>query len=514
MNLFHQKNRLLPAFLIVTTGLFLLSCATPSTDTRKLDFSAFATYPLPVDVNVTLVMEPGPRARILHITEMDLYSTKKQLREGWAITDAARRVMDKAFSSVVVDEVTDETQMVVKLRGTTKIDTFWLTYDVVANAQFFLSDGTRLASFEGRSKIAGNAGGSERSLRDAYIKAFQSMTEKILQDSQMAALFSQGFSNNLALNRGAVEQQLGFSLPVIEEEMDESETTIAAAPLTTPEPQRAAEPQKLFPAASLELNYFKGEARPRDIAVIIGNADYNQSGKDIPDVVPAHADAEEFKKYVTTSLGIREGNIIDLRDASQADLVTVFGSGVSHEGKLFNWVQPNVSNVVVYYAGHGAPGEESAAYIVPVDADPATLHLNGYPLDQLYANLAAIPAKSVTVVLEACFSGASAGGTVISNASPVFLKAKIPAIPTGLTVISAGRAEQMASWEENKSHGLFTKFYLKGMSGEADAKPYGNGDGRIDHPELEKYLKDTLTYYARRYYGRDQTAVFAIGTGN
>jgi len=440
---------------------------------------------------------------------MDMQSTKKELREGWAITDAARRVMQNAFTSVVVDEVSDDTQLLVKLHGDTKIDTFWLTYDVTATAYFYLADGTALASFEGNSMISGNAGGSERSLRDAYIKAFQGMTGKILQHPEMTALFTRGFSESLALNRSGIEQQLGFPLPVVEAEDKES-----AAVAVTEAPSQsvsASEPEKSFPRDSLGLGFRQGEPKPSDIAVIIGNADYQRSGKDIPDVVPAHADAEAFKEYVTTALGIREGNIIDLRDASQADLVTVFGSEVSHEGKLFNWVQPNVSNIIIYYAGHGAPGEESAAYMVPVDADPATLHLNGYRLDQLYANLAKIPAKSVTVVLEACFSGASAGGTVISNASPVFLKAKIPAIPKGMTVISAGKAEQMASWEENKSHGLFTKYFLTGMSGKADAKPYGNGDGRVDYAELEKYLKETLTYYARRYYGRDQTAVIVIG---
>ena len=44
------------------------------------------------------------------------------------------------------------------------------------------------------------------------------------------------------------------------------------------------------------------------------------------------------------------------------------------------------------------------------------------------------------------------------------------------------------------------------MAGEADAKPYGDGDGSVSWQELDAYLKETLTYYARRYYGRDQTA--------
>ena len=62
----------------------------------------------------------------------------------------------------------------------------------------------------------------------------------------------------------------------------------------------------------------------------------------------------------------------------------------------------------------------------------------------------------------------------------------------------------MASWEKDKSHGLFTKYFLKAMSGEGDKKPYGNGDGSVSDRELKNYLDDTMSYFARRYYGRDQ----------
>ena len=166
----------------------------------------------------------------------------------------------------------------------------------------------------------------------------------------------------------------------------------------------------------------------------------------------------------------------------------------------------------VYYAGHGAPGgSEGGAYLVPSDADGNRIELNGYPLEVLYRNLGALPAQSVMVVLEACFSGASQAGAVISNASPVFLKPKLAAVPPNVTVIAAGAANQMASWEEDGSHGLFTKYFLKAMGGEADAKPYGDGDGTVQLTELDAYLKDTLTYYARRYYGRDQTAHIVTG---
>jgi len=115
------------------------------------------------------------------------------------------------------------------------------------------------------------------------------------------------------------------------------------------------------------------------------------------------------------------------------------------------------------------------------------------------------------VVLEACFSGASQAGSVIAKASPVYVRPKSAPVPKGVTVIAAGAPEQMASWEPDSRHSLFTTYFLKGMSGEADAKPYGNGDGKVGHDELDRYFKDTLTYFARRHYGRDQTAVIAVG---
>ena len=49
---------------------------------------------------------------------------------------------------------------------------------------------------------------------------------------------------------------------------------------------------------------------------------------------------------------------------------------------------------------------------------------------------------------------------------------------------------------------MFIIFFLKAMSGEGDS----NKDGKVSDTELKEYLSDTMTYYARRYYGRDQQA--------
>ncbi|MBL6946582.1 MAG: caspase family protein [Rhodospirillales bacterium] len=291
-----------------------------------------------------------------------------------------------------------------------------------------------------------------------------------------------------------------------------------SVPTVSQPPQVAAAPSKppaasaRFPQKSVDVSFRKGAPRPDDIAVIIGNADYAKHGNDVPDVVPAYADAAGFKRYVMQALGVREGNIIELRDATGAQMARVFGTPADHRGQLYDWVVPGVSRVWIYYAGHGAPAaREGTSYLVPIDADGSRIQLNGYALDTLYRNLGHLPAKSTSVVLEACFSGASQAGTVIDAASAIYARPREAKVPAGVTVIAAGAPDQIASWEKDKSQSLFTKYFLTGMSGEADKSPFGNGDGQVAHAELDAYLKRTMTYYARRYYGRDQTAQIVVG---
>ena len=262
-----------------------------------------------------------------------------------------------------------------------------------------------------------------------------------------------------------------------------------------------AKPKSEFSNKPINVNFKSITKRTDDIAVIIGNANYKKMGKDIPNVNPAYADAEGIKQYFMKAKGIKEGNIIYLKDATGSQLLGVFGNKEDYKGQLFNYIKPNKSNVYVYYAGHGVPsGSKGSAYIVPSDANAQTVTFSGYPLSTLYSNLGKLPAKSVTVILEACFSGSSQAGSLFTKSSPITPTAIAPFIPANVKVIAAGSERQMASWEEDSSHSLFTKYFLKAMSGEGDA----NKDGKVSDAELKEYLSDTMTYYARRYYGRDQ----------
>lgn len=242
------------------------------------------------------------------------------------------------------------------------------------------------------------------------------------------------------------------------------------------------------------------------VAVIIGNASY--SHERVPDVVYAHRDAEAFKRYVIDVLGFREGNIIDLRDASQAQMVAAFGNESDFKGKVYDWVRAGRSDVVVFYSGHGVPGSGSdrRGYLLPGDAEPSKARLNGYPIDVLYKNLAQIEAKSVTVFIDACFSGDTPRGMLIQSASPVFVEASLPEAANGLTVLTASSGAQLASWDEDRRHGLFTSYVLEGLYGAADGQDFGDGDGQVTLSELQGWLDSEMTYHARRQFSRDQHA--------
>ena len=67
------------------------------------------------------------------------------------------------------------------------------------------------------------------------------------------------------------------------------------------------------------------------MAVIIGNRHYQGA---VPEVTYAHRDAEAFKRYVLDALGYDPVNVIDLRDATQAEMVATFGNEKSAEGNL------------------------------------------------------------------------------------------------------------------------------------------------------------------------------------
>jgi hypothetical protein len=268
--------------------------------------------------------------------------------------------------------------------------------------------------------------------------------------------------------------------------------------------------RKILDAHEREMLPIRRKNR-NSFAVIIGNRNY--SGR-VPTVDFAHNDADAMKRFIITKLGYREGNIFDLRDAGVNAISALLGNEKSHKGTLFNALRKGQSDVIVYYSGHGVPGlEDERPYLLPVDGDPNSAEITGYSVDTMYANLAKLPARSVTVFLDACFSGESEKGMLVSSASGISVNPKMPSSKGQMTVITAAQGNQLASWDPKARHGLFTKHLLDALNGEADGKGYGNDDGKVSLSEIQNYLDDEMTYQARATWKRQQNA-YVRGSGN
>jgi uncharacterized caspase-like protein len=160
------------------------------------------------------------------------------------------------------------------------------------------------------------------------------------------------------------------------------------------------------------------------------------------------------------------------------------------------------SRIVIYYSGHGAPDPKTGdAYLVPYDGDPSFIDQTGYPLKRLYDNLGKLQAKEIIVALDSCFSGAGGRSVIVKGARPLVMTMESLAIPSKVAVLSAASGEQISSTYEEKGHGLFTYFMLKGIKGEGDT----NGDGKIEIGELFDYIKPQVERTARKTYNNEQS---------
>lgn len=245
---------------------------------------------------------------------------------------------------------------------------------------------------------------------------------------------------------------------------------------------------------------------PNAVAVVIGNRNYQNN--DIPTVNYAYHDAEIVTKYLVQSLGYKEGNILLEKDASKAKFEALFGISGNHKGELYDYIKPGKSDVLVYYSGHGAPDIDSMkGYFVPADCDPDKVALNGYSLDLLYENLLKLEAKTITVLLEACFSGGTPTGEYLTkSASPALIRVNTDILSSGnITVLTSSDSNQISSWYDEKSHGLFTYFFLRALGGAADT----DKNKMITFQEIHEYVADRsegVPYWAKRLHGgRTQT---------
>lgn len=241
-----------------------------------------------------------------------------------------------------------------------------------------------------------------------------------------------------------------------------------------------------------------------DIAVIVGNETYKAEA--IPANANGNADADAVRTLLVEQLGFRDANIIDLRNATRADLERVFGGDDPAASELAQRLNGNKQgDVFIYVSSHGLAQEDAKqAYLLPVDANLDQVDTSAYALQRLYDNLGKLGARSIMLFLEGNFAS-DVNDLVDPPNLPELAVDAMPETPVpGLAVFKASDRDQRTLQDPEYGIGLFTRYLIEGLAGKADAAPIGNVDNRIDAVELFVYTSDLVRTAARKSFGVEQ----------
>jgi hypothetical protein len=255
-------------------------------------------------------------------------------------------------------------------------------------------------------------------------------------------------------------------------------------------------------SASLKPENIKRAPARDAVAIIIGIQNY----KRVPKADFANNDAKEFYEYAIRGLGIKPENIKLLLDeeADEVNIVKAF------ENWLPLQVNKGKTDVYVFYSGHGLPSSDGKSlYFLPHGVDKELLSRTAVGQAEVVSALVASKPKSVTMFIDACYSGQTRGGeTLLASAKPIALKTDTNAFPTNFTVITASANDQISSSSPELKHGIFSFYLMKGMEGDAD----GNKDGKITAGEMLEYLQDKVSRQAMSMSRKQDTQL--VGDAN
>jgi len=234
------------------------------------------------------------------------------------------------------------------------------------------------------------------------------------------------------------------------------------------------------------------------LAVIIGIEEYKYA----PSVDFALNDARTFYQYAKDVFGIPERNIY--YRINEGATAGEFNKIFSENGWIDRRLKKSKTDVIIYYSGHGAPDTQSKkGYLIPSDIDP-NYATTGFSIDDMYLFLSKLQARSVTLFLDACFSGESRSQEMlIAGIRPISVKIKNPILTDeNIAVFTASTGEQYSSSYPEKQHGLFTYFLLKALKGDATGD-----DKQLSLDELYRYVYENVTETAG-YLDKEQTPTF------
>lgn len=230
--------------------------------------------------------------------------------------------------------------------------------------------------------------------------------------------------------------------------------------------------------------------RPDAIAVVIGVEDYDNFAP----APYADNDADIIKEYFKIAMGVNKVYTYTNDEVSGFFFDNTFNPDY---GELQKAIVKEQTDLFVFYSGHGMPSKDgSKVFLFPSDGRIEALTRQGYDLNKFYNNLQDLGARSVTVFMDACFSGASRSSGTYRTENLVAMKgvAIKPDVMhpwennPGFTVFTSSGYNETSLGFDPAETGLFTYYLCAGLQGNADI----NGDKRITAGELKVYINKNV----------------------
>jgi hypothetical protein len=239
--------------------------------------------------------------------------------------------------------------------------------------------------------------------------------------------------------------------------------------------------------------------RQNAVAVVIGVENY----ENLPPAPYAANDAEIIKKYFKNRLGIEQVVTLTNDEVSGFAFDDIFNPDY---GELQKAIVKGKTDVFVFYSGHGLPSKDGEnVYLFPADGKVERIEQQGYNINKLYKSLEKLEARSVTVFMDACFSGASKStedtdpkNLIATKGVRIEPKIKQPWEKNkNFTVFSSSDAGETSLGFDKSNTGLFTYYLCAGMQGKADK----NDDRKVTMGELKQYVKKHVKNTSKKIRG-------------
>ena len=228
-----------------------------------------------------------------------------------------------------------------------------------------------------------------------------------------------------------------------------------------------------------------------DAAVIVGVENYLF----LPDIPGALTNVEDWYLYLTRTLAVPPARITLLRnEEATVEKMRKYAERAASE------VDPG-GTLWFVFVGHGAASSDGAdGVLIGADAqrEADSVYARSLPRSELLATLDGGAQERSVVVLDACFSGRSAGGEELVEGLQAYVPHRAARLGGDLAVLAAGRSDQFAGPLPGQVRPAFSYLVLGAMRGWGDA----DGNGSVTADEAVGYARDAL---ATLVTDRDQT---------